>query len=106
MRDYLLRRLGLTDSCESTDRLLLRHCDEQVADCERPLDEEPDPGIQVGRLGQARASGSCIVWLNDDEGCNARHFRSGRVDRGLDGGQRRLRATFGVDAARLDRLNG
>lgn len=42
MREHLLRRLGLTDSRESTDRLLRRHCDEQIAECERALDEQSD----------------------------------------------------------------
>ena len=40
MREFLLRRLGLTDSYESTDRLLLRHCDEQIAECNRLLSEQ------------------------------------------------------------------
>ncbi|MFE3410552.1 hypothetical protein ACFXMT_20180 [Streptomyces mirabilis] len=42
MREYLLRRLGLSDSHESTDRMLLRYCDARKAECERQLDEQPD----------------------------------------------------------------
>lgn len=30
MREYLLRRLGLADSHEATDELLLRYCAEQI----------------------------------------------------------------------------
>ncbi|MEU2078593.1 hypothetical protein [Streptomyces sp. NPDC013489] len=41
MREYLLKRLGITASCENTDRLLLRHCDEQIAACERELADQP-----------------------------------------------------------------
>ncbi|MGC4987317.1 hypothetical protein ACLQ18_43225 [Streptomyces sp. DT193] len=41
MREYLLRRLRLSDSHESTDQLL-RHCAEQIAECDRRLDEQPD----------------------------------------------------------------
>ncbi|MFF3617485.1 hypothetical protein [Streptomyces sp. NPDC002580] len=40
MRAYLLHRLGLTDSREATDRLLLRHCAEQIAECERRTAEQ------------------------------------------------------------------
>ncbi|GHE51480.1 hypothetical protein [Streptomyces capitiformicae] len=40
MREYLLNSLGLPDSCESTDRLLLRHCDERIAECERKIAEQ------------------------------------------------------------------
>ncbi|MFJ9968637.1 hypothetical protein [Streptomyces avermitilis] len=42
MREYLLHRLGLSDSHESTHRLLLRHCHERIAECKRQLDEQPD----------------------------------------------------------------
>lgn len=48
MREYLLRRLGLDDSHESTARLLLRHCDEQIAECERRLADQPDTRTDEG----------------------------------------------------------
>ena len=40
IRAYLLERLGLPDSCEPTDRLVLRHCAEQIAACERQAAED------------------------------------------------------------------
>lgn len=48
MREYLLRLLGLPDSAESTDRLLLRHCDEQIAKCERQLTDQPHTRTDEG----------------------------------------------------------
>ncbi|MCX5097767.1 hypothetical protein OOK36_56040 [Streptomyces sp. NBC_00365] len=48
MREYLLRRLGLSDSHESTDRILRRYCDEQIGECERQLDEQPDTTAEEG----------------------------------------------------------
>jgi hypothetical protein len=41
-RAYLLKRLGLVFSVESTDRMLRRYCEEQIAECERQLTEKAD----------------------------------------------------------------
>ncbi|MFJ9412487.1 hypothetical protein [Streptomyces sp. NPDC101393] len=48
MREFLLRRLRLPGSHESTDRLLLRHCDEQIAECKRRLADQPDTRTDEG----------------------------------------------------------
>ncbi|MGK5544042.1 hypothetical protein ACSNOH_04800 [Streptomyces sp. URMC 127] len=42
IREYLLHRLRVPESHESTDRLLLRHRDEQIGACERQLTEQPE----------------------------------------------------------------
>ena len=42
MREYLLPGLGLPDSHDTTDRLLLRHCHEQIAECERRMADQHD----------------------------------------------------------------
>ncbi|GGX57601.1 hypothetical protein [Streptomyces chartreusis] len=42
MRQYLLSRLHLSDRDERTDRMLLRYCDERIAECEHQIDDRPD----------------------------------------------------------------
>ncbi|CAL9339400.1 hypothetical protein SUDANB176_00236 [Streptomyces sp. enrichment culture] len=55
MREYLLRRPGLPDSHESTGRLLLRHCDEQIAEHERRMAEPHDEGNRTWPRTPTRA---------------------------------------------------
>lgn len=47
-RNDLLRHLGLSHSPESIDRMLLRHCIDLIAECERRLAEQPDTRTEKG----------------------------------------------------------
>jgi hypothetical protein len=48
LREFLLRRLDVPDSPETTHQLLLRHCHEQIAECERLRADQPDTHTDEG----------------------------------------------------------
>ncbi|MFN2539244.1 MAG: hypothetical protein ABR549_13995, partial [Mycobacteriales bacterium] len=48
LRETLLRHLGLTDSPQSTDDLLRRHCAERIAECDRQIAEQPGTATDEG----------------------------------------------------------
>ncbi|MFI1798996.1 hypothetical protein ACH427_16845 [Streptomyces sp. NPDC020379] len=48
LREYLLRCHGLDESPENTEELLLRHCREQIAECERQLADQTDTRTDEG----------------------------------------------------------